>query len=45
MSRVRDEFDMTKLISHRYPFEQIHEAFKTAIEQPQQALKVMLHLD
>jgi threonine dehydrogenase-like Zn-dependent dehydrogenase len=42
MDRIRGTFDVTKLITHRFPFYKIHEAFKVASEQKQTALKVML---
>jgi L-iditol 2-dehydrogenase len=42
MDRIRGEFDIRKLITHRFPFEKIHEAFKVAVTQKDQALKVML---
>ena len=42
MDRMRDTFDVTKLITHRFPFAKIHEAFQVAAVQKQTALKVML---
>jgi threonine dehydrogenase-like Zn-dependent dehydrogenase len=42
MDRVRDQYDVTKLITHRYPFADIHKAFATAVERKADALKVML---
>jgi L-iditol 2-dehydrogenase len=42
MDRIRDQYDVTKLITHRYPFSDIHKAFATAIEKKADALKVML---
>lgn len=42
MDRMRDTFDVRKLITHRFPFAKIHEAFEVAATQKQTALKVML---
>ena len=45
MDRIRDEFDFTDLISHRYPFGKIHEALNKAIEDKANAFKVMITFD
>lgn len=42
MERVRNEFDFKALISHRYSFKDIHEAFDKAVNEKKNALKVML---
>jgi len=42
MDRIRDDFNVTELISHRFSFERIHEAFEVAVAQKDKALKVML---
>ncbi len=42
MDRIRGDFDVTGLITHRFPFERIHEAFEVAVAQKDRALKVML---
>ena len=44
MDRIRDKVDLTGLISHRYPFERIHDAFQVAVEKKAEALKVMLDI-
>jgi len=45
MSRVKQEIDYKQFITHSYPLEKIHEAFQTAIEHRDQAIKVMLTMD
>jgi L-iditol 2-dehydrogenase len=45
MDRLSVENDVTKLITHRFKFTEIHEAFKVAEEQKATALKVMLLFD
>jgi threonine dehydrogenase-like Zn-dependent dehydrogenase len=42
MDRVRKQVDLTRLISHRFPFEKLHEAVATAVTKKAEALKVML---
>ena len=42
MDRIRDRYDVTALITHRFSFNQIHEAFKVAVEEKENALKVTL---
>jgi L-iditol 2-dehydrogenase len=42
MDRIRDRVDLTKLISHRYPFEKINDAFNMAVNKRAEAVKVML---
>lgn len=44
MDRVRDRADFRGLITHRFPFERIHDAFETAIKDKSNALKVMLDI-
>jgi len=45
MDRIRSEFNIPELISHRYPFEALNEAVKKAIEDKVGAIKVMLNFD
>ena len=42
MGRIRERYDVTALITHRFSFNQIHEAFKVAVQEKAKALKVML---
>jgi len=42
MERVRKEFDFKALISHRYSFEDVHEAFDKAINEKKNVCKIML---
>ena len=42
MDRIRDRYDVTGLITHRFPFDEIHDAFKVAVEEKANAFKVML---
>jgi L-iditol 2-dehydrogenase len=42
MDRVRKNVDLTKLISHTYSFDKVHEAVETAVTKKAEALKVML---
>jgi threonine dehydrogenase-like Zn-dependent dehydrogenase len=42
MDRMRGRFDVRGLITHRFPFGQIHEAFEVAAKEKASALKVML---
>jgi len=42
MDRVRKTVDVTQLISHKFPFEKLHEAMETAVTKKAEALKVML---
>ena len=44
MDRIRDRFNITGLITHRFPFEKINEAFATAVKEKGKAIKVMLTL-
>jgi threonine dehydrogenase-like Zn-dependent dehydrogenase len=43
MDRMRDTYDVTGLITHRFPFARIHEAFEVALKEKATALKVMLN--
>ncbi len=43
MDRLRERFDVRQLISHRFPFGKIHEAFEVAVKEKSGALKVMLN--
>jgi L-iditol 2-dehydrogenase len=43
MDRIRDRFDLKGLITHRFPFEAIDEAFEVAAKEKSGALKVMLN--
>lgn len=45
MDRIRGEYDVKRLITHRFPFERIHEAFEVAVMQTASALKVMLKFE
>ncbi len=45
MDRIRKTHDFSKLISHKFPFNDIHEAFSVACEQKQSAMKVMLYFE
>lgn len=42
MDRVRDKVDLRGMITHRYPFEKINEAFDMAVHNKAEAVKVML---
>ena len=42
MERIRKEFDFKALISHRYSFEDIHEAFDKVVNDKKNVFKVML---
>ena len=42
MDRIRDTNDFSGLNTHRFPFDQIHEAFNIAIHDKENAFKVML---
>jgi len=43
MDRMRDQFDVSKLITHRFPFAKIHDAFAVAVKEKANAMKVMLN--
>lgn len=45
MSRVKEQIDYSKFITHHYPLEKIDEAFQTAIDHKDQAIKIMLTMD
>jgi len=45
MDRMRGRFNVTDLITHRFPFRKIHEAFDVAAKNKDKALKVMLNFD
>lgn len=42
MERIRNEFNFKSLISHRYPFKDIHTAFNKAVNDKKNAFKIML---
>lgn len=42
MDRIRKNVDLTRLISHTFPFEKIHDAIETAVTKKVEAHKVML---
>jgi threonine dehydrogenase-like Zn-dependent dehydrogenase len=42
MDRMRGQFNVAELISHRFPFAKIHEAFQVAVREKAGALKLML---
>jgi threonine dehydrogenase-like Zn-dependent dehydrogenase len=42
MDRMREQFDVSKLITHRFPFAKIHDAFAVAVKEKANAMKVML---
>ena len=45
MSRVGERIDVTKFITHRFPLQQVQEAFRTAAEDRERAIKVLLQMD
>ena len=45
MSRVGERIDVTKFITHRFPLQQVQEAFRTAVEDRERAIKVLLQMD
>jgi threonine dehydrogenase-like Zn-dependent dehydrogenase len=45
MSAIKDKYDFEALNTHHFAFDQIHEAFKTAIHEKDNAFKVMLKFD
>ena len=45
MSQVRKKFDFKKLTTHYYPFRELDQAMKTACEDKEHAVKVMLTFD
>lgn len=45
MSRVKDKIDYSKFVTAYFPLEKIQDAFDTAIEHKDQAIKVMLTMD
>ncbi len=45
MDRIYNKYDFAGLNSHRYKFDQLHEAMNTAIHEKANALKVMLDFD
>ena len=45
MDRIYDKFDFSGLNSHHFPFDELHEAMRTAIHKKDSALKVMLKFD
>ncbi len=45
MDRLRKEVDFTSMITHRYPFSKIHEAFNEAINDKPGAVKVIMSMD
>jgi len=42
MDRIRDRYNVTGLITHRFSFDEIKDAFKVAVEEKANAFKVML---
>lgn len=44
MSQIRDKYDFEQLISYKYPFEKIHEAFEKAQKEKQSAIKIVLEM-
>lgn len=45
MDRIKDEVNFEGLISHRYEFEEIQDAFNFAVNETDKAIKVMLNFD
>ena len=45
MDRIRNDYNFTDLISHRYHFSELHEAMKKTISDKAGAFKVMLTFD
>ena len=45
MDQIRNKTDFKSLITHRYSFEEIHDAFDIAVKNKARALKVMLNFD
>jgi L-iditol 2-dehydrogenase len=45
MSAIKDKYDFDALNTHHFAFDQIHEAFKTAIHEKDNAFKVMLKFE
>jgi threonine dehydrogenase-like Zn-dependent dehydrogenase len=45
MDRMRKEVNFTDMITHRYPFEKIHEAFNEAINDKPGAVKVIMSME
>ncbi len=43
MDRIRDKVNLEELISHKYTFEKIQDAFREATKNKVNALKVMLN--
>mgnify|MGYP006291544083 CR=1 FL=1 len=44
MDRIKDKVDITGLTTHRFGFDEIHDAFDVAVHQKAEALKVMLQV-
>jgi L-iditol 2-dehydrogenase len=44
MDRIRGTHNFSKLITHKFPFAKLHEAFKVACEDKANAVKVMLYM-
>ena len=45
MSNIRDKYDFGALNTHRFSFDQLHEAMNVAIHEKENAFKVMLNFD
>ena len=45
MDAISERFSFTGLITHRFPFEQLFEAFDVAMHKKAEAIKVMLNFD
>lgn len=45
MDRVRHRFDLSTLVSHRFHFTKLHDAFDVVVRRKSEAMKVMLHFD
>lgn len=45
MDQIRDIYDVRSLISHRFGFSQLQEAFDVAVNNKAEAIKVMLNLE
>jgi threonine dehydrogenase-like Zn-dependent dehydrogenase len=45
MDQIRNKTDFKSLITHRYTFKKIYDAFDIAVKNKAEALKVMLNFD
>jgi threonine dehydrogenase-like Zn-dependent dehydrogenase len=45
MDQIRDMYDVRSLITHRFNFSDLHDAFDVAVNNKAEAIKVMLNMD